>query len=178
MVRNIFGLRSILICVLIMVAGCTARYHATNLDAATSPQLDRGKGVYVAIPQDGAYANRNYAGSGQTVAQAVAVAFSGLAKQVQIADRHPQQLEESIAAAKSAGAGYVAVPVIAHWEHRNTTWSGLPSRMAIRLTIFDLEGKQLASSAIEGRSRIVSMSGTSPESLLKGPVREYVRGLY
>ena len=171
--------RRLLVLLALVLGGCTARYEVSNLSEPASPKLDRGKVVYVAIPQDGAYGNRNYPGSGQMVAQSVAAAFSGLARRVQVADRPAQQPEQAVEAAKSVGADYVAVPVIVHWEHRNTAWSGIPSRMSIRLTLLDAAtGKQITSSAIEGRSRIMSWTATSPESLLKEPVHEHVRGLY
>ena len=169
----------LLVMAVTVVVGCTARYDVANLSGGSTPRLDRAKVVYVAIPQDGAYGSRPYAGSGQSVAQAVAAAFSGLASRVHIAERRAESDASAVTAAKSIGAGYVAVPVIAHWEQRNTAWSGIPSRMAIRLTIIDAEtGNQITSSAIEGRSRIMSWTATSPDSLLREPVSQYVRELY
>ena len=162
-----------------VVAGCRARYDVANLSGGGTPRLDRAKAVYVAIPQDGAYGGRTYSGSGQTVAQSVAAAFAGHANRVHVAERRFDSDTAAITAAKSIGAAYVAVPVIAHWEQRNTAWSGIPSRMAIRLTVIDAEtGNQITSSAIEGRSRIMSWTATHPESLLREPVSQYVRGLY
>jgi hypothetical protein len=175
--RNLRSLLLIL-CAAIALVGCRARYDVNNLSGSGGARLDRAKAVYVAIPQDGAYGGRPYSGSGQAVAQAVAAAFSGQANRVRIAERRLESDADAIAAAKAAGAGYVAIPVIAHWEQRNTAWSGMPSRMAIRLTLFDTEsGNLITSSAIEGRSRIMSMTATNPESLLREPLAQYVRGL-
>jgi len=134
--------------------------------------------VYVAVPQDGAYGNKFYAGSGQVVAQAVATAFSATATRVHVADEAVAN-DQSIITARSASAGYLVVPIIAQWEQRATEWSGRPSRMAIRITIIDVaSGNQITSSAIEGRSRIFSFTSTSPESLLKDPLARYVQELY
>ena len=163
----------------ITLLGCRAAYNVDNLAGASVTRLDRGKTVYVVIPADGAYGGRPYSGSGQSVAQSVASAFAGLAANVQIADRRFESDAAAISAARAAAADYVVIPVIAHWEQRNTAWSGIPSRMAIRLTIADAgSGRQLASTAIEGRSRIMSVTATNPESLLKQPLTQYVRGLY
>jgi len=163
-----------------MLASCSAKYTVSQSAGteASAVRLDRSKLVYVGVPEDGAYGERVYGGSGQAVAQAVANAFSQVAARVRVADR-PAKLEETLAAGKSAGAGYIVVPVITHWEHRNTAWSGIPSRMAIRVAILDAaNGAELTSSAVEGRSRIVSWTATSPESLLRAPLSEYVRSLY
>jgi hypothetical protein len=163
---------------LLLLVGCTASYRTDTIGGASTTRLERGRAVLVTIPQDGAYGTRTYGGSGQSVAQAVAAAFSSAAASVHIAERQMTQAE-SLKSAKSQNVGYVAVPVIAHWEHRNTAWSGLPSRMAIRLTIFDAEtGAQLASESIEGRSAIMTPASTSPQSLLRAPLAAYVKSLY
>lgn len=163
----------------LLVTGCSASYQINNLSgAAQTSRLDRQKPVYVTIPQDGAYQSKPYLGSGQLVAQTVAAAFARTAAQVHIAEKTLSN-EEVIAAAQKLGAGYVVVPTIAHWEQRSTEWSGRPSKMAIRVTILDAKtGIQLSSTSIEGRSRIVSLTSTSPESLLKDPLAQYVGGLY
>lgn len=171
-------MRIALVTLLILLVGCTAKYQVNNLAGVGTVQLDRSKGVYVTVPQDGAYGSTTSAGSGQSVAQAVAAAFSGVAARVHIAERAIGN-DQSIVAAKSLNAGYLVVPVIVQWEQRATEWSGRPSRMAIRLTIIDVTtGDQLGSSAIEGRSRIVSFTSTNPESLLRDPLARYVRVLY
>ncbi len=164
-------------CALLFV-GCTARYQVNNLAGSDTAKLDRSQGVFVTIPQDGAYGARPYVGSGQIVAQSVAAAFSPMASRIHIADK-PLTNAEATEAAKAQGAGYLVVPTIAQWEQRATEWSGRPSRMAIRVTVLDVAtGKQLTSTAIEGRSRIMSLTSTSPESLLRDPLATYVQSIY
>jgi len=56
---------------------------------------------------------------------------------------------------------------------------GTSQPMMIRVTILDARnGEQLAVTLIEGRSRIMSVTSTSPESLLQDPLDEYVSSLY
>jgi hypothetical protein len=87
--------------------------------------------------------------------------------------------ENSMAAAQAAKAKYLVAPVIVHWEQRATEWSGRPSRMTIRISIFDVAtGSQITVTSIEGRSRIVSFISTSPESLLRDPLAQYVGTLF
>ncbi len=158
--------------------GCSARYQVQSVGGTGAVHLDRARAVYIAVPRDGAYGGSVYSGSGQVVAQAVAAAFSEHVSSVRIADA-PLDTSESLAVARSLGAGYLIVPVISQWEQRATEWSGRPSRMAIRLTLIDVAtGAQLGSSALEGRSRILSLTSTNPESLLRDPLAQYVRGLY
>ncbi|MDB5904654.1 MAG: hypothetical protein JWM26_3532 [Betaproteobacteria bacterium] len=169
----------VLCCMLAMLCGCTAHYQVQNLaGTAASNRLDRQKSVYITVPEDGGSGSRQSAGSGQAVAQAVASAFSRTAARVHVAERATTK-EQAVEAAKKLNAAYVVSPVIAQWEHRATEWSGRPSRVALRISIIDAAtGAEITSNSIEGRSRIVSLTPTSPESLLKDPIARYVDGLY
>ncbi len=130
------------------------------------------------VPGDGSYEAKSYAGSGQLVAQAVGAAFARSANQVHVAEARTD-IDEALKSANKLGAGYVVVPTIAHWEQRATEWSGRPSRMAIRISILDAAtGKQITAASVEGRSRIVSFTSTTPESLLRDPLAQCGGGLY
>lgn len=163
----------------ILLASCTAKYQVNNLAGREGEvRLNPQEAVYVVPSQDGAYGNTHYPGSGQTVAQVVAGAFSKNARKVHVADKFITK-DAALDDAKRAGARYLVTPAITHWEQRATEWSGRPSRMAIRLSITDVEsGEQITSSSIEGRSRIVSWTTTSPESLLREPVIAHISSLY
>jgi hypothetical protein len=169
----------VLCCMLAMLCGCSARYQVHNLaGTAASNRLDRQKSVYITVPEDGGSGSRQSAGSGQVVTQAVAAAFSRTAARVHVAER-PTTREQALESARKLNVGYVVTPVIAQWEQRATEWSGRPSRVALRIAIIDAAtGAEITSNSIEGRSRIVSLTPTSPESLLKDPIGRYVDGLY
>jgi hypothetical protein len=171
-------MKTVLVGALILLsAACTARYHTGELTGAPA-HLDSQKSVFITISEDGIYSNKTYGGSGQTVAQAVAQAFSRRGIKVDVADNRLTE-EKAIEAAKKLNAGYLVAPVITHWEQRATEWSGRPSRMAIRITVTDVEtAKRLMSTAIEGRSRTFSFVRTSPDLLLRDPLINYVDGLY
>ncbi len=168
-----------LLLVVLLIVGCRANYQVNSLSGtADTPRLDKQKAVYVTVPRDGVHESKPYLGSGQIVAQTVAAAFSRAAARVHIAEKQLTN-EEAIAFARGLSAGYVVVPTIAHWEQRATEWSGRPSKMAIRVTILDaMTGDPISQTSIEGRSRIVSLTSTSPESLLRDPLAQYVSGLY
>lgn len=173
-------MRAVLIAVLVAFAatGCTARYQVNNLAGGSATRLERSANVYVSVPSDGAYGGTQYAGSGQTVAQSVANAFAPYSAQVAVASERVSP-EEAMSAAQAAKARYLVAPAIVHWEQRATEWSGRPSRMTIRISIFDVAtGNQLTATSIEGRSRIVSFISTSPESLLRDPLAQYVGTLF
>jgi hypothetical protein len=165
----------------IALAGCTAAYQNQDLAGggaiATAP-LSSTSRIYVALPADGAYEAKVYAGSGRMTAQAVAAAFAKHGSAVSIGDV-PATRSQAIDAARAAGAQYAAITVISQWEPRATEWSGRPSRMAIALSMVDVaSGVVVSNSELSGRSRIVSFTRTSPESLLREPVQKYVDAMY
>jgi hypothetical protein len=162
-----------------LLAGCTAHYQVNTISAPSEKlKLDPSRGVYVTVPEDGQYESTPAGGSGQIVAQAVANAFGKRAKRIHVEDKHESR-EAYLSEAQQVQAAYVVVPTISSWEQRATEWSGRPSRMMIRIAIVDAHnGEQLAMTSIEGRSRIMTLTSTSPESLLQDPLEEYVRSLY
>ncbi len=162
-----------------LTAGCTASYKATQTDGQIAPKrLDPNGTIYVVLPKDGAYGSKDYGGSGRVVASTIAREFSKKAAAVEVGEQ-VESRDTAFESAKKSGARYTVVPIIAHWEQRATEWSGRPSRMSVDVAIYDTEShSRVSSRSIIARSRIVSISSTSPESLLTKPVRDYVTALY
>jgi hypothetical protein len=168
-----------LLCTLIQVTACTAKYEVSNLGGQEAHiHLDRTAMVYIAVPEDGQFESKSVGGSGQIVAQALGEGFGKRAAKVRIADKY-QSRENVLEDARAVGAAYVIVPTIANWEQRATEWSGRPSRLLIRVAVVDAKSaEQLSNTSIEGRSRIMSMTSTSPESLLRDPIESFASSLY
>jgi len=163
----------------VLAAGCTASYKATQTDGQIVPkQLDPKGAIYIALPKDGAYGSREYGGSGRVVVSTIAREFSKRAPSVEVGES-VELRDAAFESAKKVSARYLVVPVIVHWEPRATEWSGRPSRMSVDVAIYDAESRaRVSSQSISARSRIVSLTSTSPESLLAKPVRNYVTALY
>jgi hypothetical protein len=161
------------------LCGCVAEYQVKDLAGTQSTAtLNPQDGVYIALPADGAYGPQSYPGSGQTVAQSFAAAFSQFAQHVHTATAVTGDADDFADAAKY-GDRYIVVPVITHWEPRDTAWSGRRSKMALRVTVFDaVSRQQLSSVALEGKSAQQTLASTSPEQLLNEPVEKYVASLY
>jgi hypothetical protein len=173
-------MKKITVAFCIALSACTASYQNQDLagKGTVVTQLTQASRIYVAMPTDGAYESKTYSGSGRTTAQAVAAAFAQHGSSVTIAET-PATREQTLANARAAGAQYVAVPVISHWEPRATEWSGRPSRMTIALAVLDAAtGTVISNVELNGRSRIISFTSTSPESLLREPIGKYVDGMY
>lgn len=161
-----------------ILAGCASEYHMQPLSGSQHEIVLNPKGsVFIAVPKDGKYQDINYPGSGQFVAEALSAQFSKYASTVQTAASY--SANNDFSEADRANGEYLVVPVITHWEQRATEWSGLPSRMSLRITIFDVSTrKQLISEGIEGRTSKMTLTATRPEHLLKKPLSEFVRSLY
>ena len=168
----------ILIVSIVALSGCASQYQIQPLSGSGhAVALNRQGAVYITIPADGRYQDIHYPGSGQLVAQVLAMEFSRYSRTVQTA---PSQLSDGgMSEARRAGSDYLVVPMITHWEQRATEWSGLPSRVALRITVWDVaSGKQLLSEGIVARTSRVTLTSTSPDELLKKPIAKVVKRLY
>jgi uncharacterized protein DUF4823 len=164
-----------------IVTSCSASYSKVNTGGAdrAAVHLDAARPVLVALPADGNFDAKSYPGSGVTVAQQTAAAFAKHASRVDLASSGVKDRSGLLEAARRSGAGYLVIPTITHWEHRATEWSGRPSRAAVGIEIVDVSnGETAASTLLESRSRIMSLTGTSPESLMPHLIGPYVDGLY
>ena len=168
----------ILVVSLVTLSGCASQYQIRSLSGSDhAVVLNRRGGVYITVPADGRYQDIHYPGSGQLVAQVLAMEFSKYARTVQTA---PSRLrDDGMSEARRAGSDYLVVPMITHWEQRATEWSGLPSRMGLRITVLDVaSGKQLLSEGIVARTSKVTFTATTPDALLKKPIEKVVKRLY
>ena len=167
----------------ILFSGCaaildrTAIFHKAKPAPTSLVHLEQGKSVFVAVPGDSTFGGVSYLGSGRTVAEAIARAFSKRGVTVHVAGKQLTD-EDAVAAAVQLKAGYVVQAVITRWEHRNG-WFGYPDRVAVRITVVDVAtGRVIAARSIEKRGRIVSVTTETPDSLLEDPLCQFANGLY
>jgi hypothetical protein len=163
------------------LAACTASYQQRETGGieASSIRLDPGKSVFVAVPVDGQYGSRVYAGTGRTVAQKTAAAFSRYSPRVEVSSSTTTNRDELLAAARRAGAGYLVIPGILHWEQRATEWSGIPSRVSISMTVVDVGTRaDLRAGLLESRSAVMTFVRPNPDVLAQNLIDENVALLY
>jgi hypothetical protein len=156
--------------------GCTSTYKSTNLTVPAA-KLERGKSVVIATPANGAYGNREYAGSGKITALAVRAAFAKFTNAAKVSTECKDL--NSLKEKGPSQSDYCVVPEILHWEDRATEWSGRPDRIEILLSIYEgTSWKELASVSIAGKSKWATFGGDHPQDLLAEPIKKYVESLY
>lgn len=163
------------------LGACTSTYQQRETSGveASSARLDPGRTVFVSILADGRFGSRTYGGTGLLVAQKTAASFSRYARRVEIGGSPAASRAELLAAARKAGAGYLVVPTITHWEQRATEWSGIPSRVSIGLVVIDAEtGLEVRSSLLESRSAIMTLMRPNTDALAQHLLDEHVSALY
>jgi hypothetical protein len=171
----------LLLAAALSLPACTASYteRETSGTEATSIRLDRDKPVYVARPADGKYGNRAYPGSGSIVSQKTAAAYSRHSRRVQTAPSIVTDREQLLAAARAAGAGYLVIPTISHWEQRATEWSGIPARISIGMVTIDVAtGQELRSGYLESRSAVMTLVRPNPDRLVQHMVDRHVDEMF
>jgi len=152
----------------------TSVQRTTQSSARLTPNLI----AYVSVPQDGAYGNKPYIGSGRMATEAVAAAFVPHMARVEQAPA-VQSAEDARIAANEAGAAYLIEPTIMRWEDRATEWSGISDKASVQVRITDPKtGAVLDSAVINGKSSYWTMGGDHPQDLLPGPMKEYADSLF
>lgn len=159
------------------LTGCyTAEYKVDSFNAPLGG-LSAARTAYVAIPEDGRYGDQVYAGSGTETALAILTEVSKHGRGV-LAKSH-QAHDADLTDAKMAGAAYLFEPLILHWEHRATEWSGLPNRITLRIEVYETgTNKVISNSVLESHNSWWTLGGDHPEDLLPKTVGPFVDRLY
>lgn len=144
------------------------------MTSAAARELKPHASVYVAVPPDGRFGTKLYAGSGQIAARMIADAFSRRVNRVERA-ADIKAPEAALTEARARGADYVISPTILRWEDRATRWSGMPDVVEIRLVAVETASGNAADSAvIRGRGDRENPIGARPEDLLPTALQGYL----
>lgn len=167
----------LLLFTIVMIVGC-ADSHKVLRATSEKIALDRNLSIYISLPKDGNYNNKNYSGSGATTAHLISHAFSSYSKKIETGSEYQSQ-NNAINYARQRNHGYVIFPVILAWVDRATEWSGLPDKASVRLTIIDIRtGHNIDSVIIKGKSGLATFGGDHPQDLLEKPLKNYVQGIF
>jgi len=76
--------------------------------------------------------------------------------------------------AAAADAEFFVYPQIVHWSDRATEWSGIPDRITLNMTIYDVTtGTVLNRQEIKASSRWATFGGDHPQELLPELMRRW-----
>ena len=167
----------VLVLVLLGLSACEDTYSVKRPNQISQYMLKSATG-YVSVPPDGTYGDMTFPGSGATVSNAVAAAFSRhLAKVVKAPA--PQTLNSALDKARQAGARYLIAPAIARWEDWNTEVSGRSDQMSIEISVIDVtNGRMIERAVLSGINGIPELGSTKPRQLIPAPLTQYVDSLF
>lgn len=158
----------------IATAGCSAQYVRKD-SVKPSGSLPEGKAFVIAVPKNGFYQTKEYAGSGKMTAMALDASLEPYTK--------PKLVEacqdlECLRKDLSLIFDYAVVPEILNWEDRMTEWNGKRDYIQIRLTIYDASGTRVARTMINARSKWATFGGDHPQDLLAPAFERYFRTIF
>jgi len=171
---------SVLVCSIILaLTGCSAKYQRVDLGYSLNiARLERNKGVFVSVPNDGYYGTTRYHGSGQMTAHAIKTAFSYYTSNIKVSSNCLER-DQCLTKALKDKYSYLVFSEILHWEERATEWSGKPDRIEIKLTVIDVDTKnEIHSVILKGKSKWATFGGDHPQDLLPDPINNYVSTLF
>jgi len=121
--------------ILLFLYSCATRTYAQNVsNNAPSEKIENGKVVCVVAINDGTYGGKVYTGSGAYVLNVLNVNLQPFTSKIVTVSVEDYETE-----AKQLGATYIVKATITHWEPRLAALSGMPTRVIINVSIFDLE---------------------------------------
>jgi hypothetical protein len=85
---------------------------------------------------------------------------------------------ELIARAAQVGAGFAVDCQIVHWSDRVTEWSGIPDRITLDLSVYDVAtGAALNRQQVRASSRWATLGGDHPQDLLPELTRRWAESV-
>ena len=168
------------LCVLLPTFLLISCVHKYAVPAPTHSQgtLRAAATIYVTTPQDGRDDRpRTYEGSGDWTSSAIANALRDRGMRVILGETGVES-SQAVSAAGAADAGFLVYPQIVHWLDRATEWSGIPDRITLDLTIYDIAtGDVLNRQEIRASSRWATFGGDHPQELLPELTRRWAETL-
>ena len=162
---------------LLLMASCVHKYAVPPLPEADA-LLPAESSVYVTTPRDGQDDRpRTYVGSGEWTRSAITAALRG--RGMQVTEGGPADgSSELIARAAQVGAGFAVDCQIVHWSDRVTEWSGIPDRITLDLSVYDVAtGAALNRQQVRASSRWATLGGDHPQDLLPELTRRWAESV-
>jgi hypothetical protein len=144
----------------------------------SQPILRPGDTIVVAIAEDGHYGSRVYDGTGHEVSSLVLKSVSRFSSRAGMAPE-VMSLEGAIEYAKGAGATVLIVPQWAHYEDRNTPWSGRRDHISLDISIYHVaDGEKITATDITANNSSFTFINHRPIALLPRLLDRYVASLF
>ncbi|HWT96515.1 MAG TPA: DUF4823 domain-containing protein [Terriglobales bacterium] len=163
---------------MLILSGCVSKYR---VDAYTPPaaHIEKEASFYVPLPQNGQFDGTEYPNSGSQTAAELRAALLVHVSKVEVGTTKAEDLTAALAEAKKRGLDHLAQADILHWEDRATEWSGIPDKITLKLSIYDVQsGALLSSTVTAASSKWGTLGGDHPQDLLPEPIKRFVDPLF
>jgi hypothetical protein len=159
-----------------LASGCASTYKQDVLTTPTA-KLQQRKSIAIATPRNGSYEGKDYAGSGSSTALALRAAFARYSNNITVSSECVDLA--CLQRSPLSSADYLVIPEILHWEDRSTEWSGKKDKLEVKVVVYSgQDGREVATTIISGKSKLMSFGGDHPQDLLAEPIGQYVDSLY
>lgn len=164
--------------VLLTMVGCTTKFSVVPMDGVSPAKLETNKAVYIAQAADGKYSDQVYTGSGMQVSTYVSKVLIPYSSLTEISGQISPK-DVLLQEATEIGATYLFVPVITHWEPRAAAWSGIPTRVNIELTVYDVEtGQSVAAKSVSVKGKRMTFVSQHAHVLAEQAIQDLVKSFY
>lgn len=163
----------ILLPILLLIA-CDSTYQLLPHNGNTI-KMERGKSVLLTTVANGYYKDKEYKRSGKKTAD---VLTKKLRPYVDSLDTTPAKSFSKIDSNVLLDYDYIICPEIYHWEDRATSFSSLPDKIILGITVYDNTGNVLNHIEIKAESSRVEFFANDPIDLIDEALDMYIRQLF
>lgn len=158
----------------IVLSSCTTTMSLQNARADLPPaKIEKDRIICIATVNDGTFNGKIYNGSGHFVLNSFASNLQPFASKIAIVDS--KNYDEM---AKQMNAKYIIRPTITHWEPRVAAWSGIPTRVEINVSVYDLaQNKPVAHTNLSIKGRRMTFVSQSAEELTNALVKKFITNI-
>jgi hypothetical protein len=158
-----------------LLVSCTTVVNLNQLNSSKNLMV-KDSSILILIPEDGAFGTEVYTNSGKTTTNELKLNFYNFTNTVDT--KSDCKDLASLKKIKDLNYSYYVIPEILHWEERATEWSGIPSRIQIKIDIYNSKFERISSIVFEGRSASVTFVRKAPFELIEDEVKQYIYNLY
>jgi hypothetical protein len=160
--------------VLLLLCSCTTTVSVQHSNAnAFLSKIERDRVIGIVPVDDGIFNGKVYTGSGSTILNYFTANLQPFASKTVTLDSKNYENE-----AKEIGVTYIVKPIITHWEPRVAARSGIPTRVEISVSVFDLtQDKSIINTNLLSKGKSMTFASQSAEGLAEILIQRFVKDI-
>lgn len=146
--------------------------------AVSNDEILLNQNALLLIAHDGSDDQNTYKGSGLKATQVIQSVFKPYLQSIKLVP-NTKRLSTVLSEAKNSSYQYVLVPEISKWSDHYTFWTGVPDKLSLKLTFYNVKTqKKIDSFTIKCESSLTPLPNQKPQDLLYQPLQQIAQVIF